>query len=545
MPHDSPGHDIHSPGVTLDVSAEHRAGPWQPIWNWFGYDEPNYSYAPNGRLLLGKLAALGKVPVYVRVHNLLTSGDGTAALKWGSTGAYAEDASGAPIYDWTITDRIFDAFVDSGVTPFVQVGFTPEALSTNPRPYQHAFPKGSITTGWAYPPRDLSRWGALVTAWAAHLRDRYGYGVVTDWVWEVWNEPDGLYWRGTPDGFCALYDTTVAALNAVLPGLRVGGPHTCSPDNPRAAEFLRHFLNHCTRGRNHVTGAVGSQLDFIAFHAKGKPELVGGRVRMGLSKQLRDIECGLAIIDEFPELGGRPVILGESDPEGCAACSAAMHPENVYRDGPIYGAYVAEALARTAELAARAGRPIEGSVTWAFEFEDQPPFIGLRELATNGVDKAVLNAFRLMGMLRGDRLDARSDAARPLTQIVTDGVRDRPDIDLVATREGNEVSILVWHYHDEEAAPDGAPVQVALRVHDLPRHPRVTHLRVDEDHGNAHAAWKRLGRQTVFSSEERRILEEASAPGVIASGPQETVDGVLPLAFALPRHAVSLLQITW
>lgn len=545
MPHDRSRQHTDTPTVMLEVSAEHRVGPWQPIWNWFGYDEPNYTYAANGQLLLRKLAALGKVPVYVRVHNLLTSGDGTAALKWGSTGAYAEDASGASVYDWTITNQIFDAFIDSGVTPFVQVGFMPEALSTHPRPYQHDFPKGSITTGWAYPPRDLGRWGALVSAWAAHLRDRYGDGVVKHWVWEVWNEPDGLYWRGTPDEFCALYDTTVAALNAVLPGLRVGGPHTCSPDNARAAAFLRHFLHHCTRGRNYLTGAIGTQLDFIAFHAKGKPELVDGRGRMGLSKQLRDIERGLAIIDEFPELRGRPVILGESDPEGCAACSAAIHPENVYRDGPVYGAYVAEALARTAELAARAGRPIEGSVTWAFEFEDQPPFIGLRELATNGVDKAVLNAFRLMGMLSGHRLDARSDAVRPLTEIVAEGVRDRPDIDLLATRDGNEVSILIWHYHDDEATADNAPVPVALRVHDLPRHLRVTHLRVDWEYGNAHAAWKQMGRPRAFSAEQRRILEQASAPSVIGSGPHETEGGVLQLAFGLPRHAVSLLQITW
>jgi xylan 1,4-beta-xylosidase len=545
MPHESPSQNIDQPPVTLTVSADRRIGPWRSIWNWFGYDEPNYSYAPNGRLLLGKLAGLGKGPSYVRVHNLLTSGDGTAALKWGSTGAYAEDAAGAPVYDWTITDRIFDAFVDSGVTPFVQVGFMPEALSTQPQPYQHDFPRTGITTGWAYPPHDIGRWAALVSAWAAHLRDRYGDAAVRRWVWEVWNEPDGLYWRGTPDEFCALYDATVAALNAVLPGLRVGGPHSRGPDNPRAAAFLRHFLQHCTRGRNHVTGAIGSQLDFIAFHAKGKPELVEGRVRMGLSKQLRDIEAGLAIIDEFPELHGRPVILGESDPEGCAACSAAMHPENTYRDGPIYAAYVAEALARTAELAVRAGRPIEGSVTWAFEFENQPPFIGLRELATNGIDKAVLNAFRLIGMLGGQRLDAGSDAARPLAEIMAAGVRDRPDIDLLATRDGNEVSILIWHYHDEEATAGGAPVPVTRRVQDLPRQVRVTHSRVDATHGNAHAAWKQMGRPRSFSAEQRAILEEASAPGLIASGPQATEGGVLPLSFALPRHALSLLQISW
>src|SRR5690606_31980268 len=112
-------------------------GPYEPIWNWVGYDEPNYTYTPDGRKLLGQLAALSREPVRVRTHNLLTSGDGTPALKWGSTNAYSEDADGNPVYDWTILDRIFDAYVEAGTTPFVQVGFTPEALSSDPGPYRH------------------------------------------------------------------------------------------------------------------------------------------------------------------------------------------------------------------------------------------------------------------------------------------------------------------------------------------------------------------------------------------------------------------------
>ena len=88
----------------------------------------------------------------MRMHNLLTSGDGTPALKWGSTGVYREGSDGHPVYSWTIIDRIFDTFVDLGLTPFVQAGFMPEALSVGPPPYRHDFPRGAITTGWAYPP---------------------------------------------------------------------------------------------------------------------------------------------------------------------------------------------------------------------------------------------------------------------------------------------------------------------------------------------------------------------------------------------------------
>src|SRR3979490_2797759 len=96
--------------IVIKVHADQPDGPMIPIWNYFGYGEPNYTYALNGRKLLGELAALSPAPVYVRVHNLLTTGDGSASLKWGSTNVYTEDAAGKPAYSWVILDRIFATF---------------------------------------------------------------------------------------------------------------------------------------------------------------------------------------------------------------------------------------------------------------------------------------------------------------------------------------------------------------------------------------------------------------------------------------------------
>ena len=96
---------LQSGRVVIQVDADERKGPMTPMWAFFGYDEPNYTYMKDGQALLTELAALSPAPVYVRAHNLLTTGDGTPALKWGSTNAYTEDASGRPIYDWTIVDR--------------------------------------------------------------------------------------------------------------------------------------------------------------------------------------------------------------------------------------------------------------------------------------------------------------------------------------------------------------------------------------------------------------------------------------------------------
>ncbi len=210
--------------VNIQVHVDQSQGPLPPIWNYFGYDEPNYTYAPNGKKLLGELAALDPMPAYVRVHNLLTTGDGSSSLKWGSTNVYAEDAAGKPVYSWVILDRIFDAFQGARIKPLVEIGFMPQALSIHPEPYRHSFPQGSIYTGWAYPPKNYQRWSEVVFQLVHHLRERYGDAEVKTWLWEVWNEPDIDYWQGTPEEYFKLYDFSVDAVLRALPETRVGGP---------------------------------------------------------------------------------------------------------------------------------------------------------------------------------------------------------------------------------------------------------------------------------------------------------------------------------
>ncbi len=201
-----------TPGVIVDYAAQGR--PLNPFWACFGYDEPNYTYMRDGKKLLGELAALSPVPVYVRCHNLLTSGDGTAALKWGSTNAYTEDPQGRPVYDWHIVDSIFDSYISRGMKPLAEIGFMPEALSTHPQPYRHHWRPGSrydsIYTGWAYPPNDYRKWGELVGAWVRHSIQRYGKKEVQTWLWEVWNEPNIGYWKGTERDYFTLYDFAAA-----------------------------------------------------------------------------------------------------------------------------------------------------------------------------------------------------------------------------------------------------------------------------------------------------------------------------------------------
>jgi xylan 1,4-beta-xylosidase len=533
--------------VSIRVHADQSDGMVAPLWNFFGYDEPNYTYATNGRKLLGELAALSPVPVYVRVHNLLTTGDGSASLKWGSTNVYSEDAAGNPIYSWAILDRIFDAFHAAGVKPLVEIGFMPEALSTHPEPYRHNFPQGTIYTGWAYPPKDYRKWSELVFQFVHHLRERYGDAEVKTWLWELWNEPDIEYWKGTADEYFQLYDFTADAVLRAFPGARMGGPDSTGPASPKAAEFLRLFLEHCARQRNFVTGKTGSRLDFISFHPKGSPKWLGDHVQMGIAHQLAAIEQGFKIVGSFPEWNRTPIILGESDPEGCAACSAQNNPQNSYRNGPLYASYTAETLYNIQVLASREHVNFLGAVTWAFEFEDQPYFAGFRELASNGLDKPVLNAFRMLGMLGNDRVKVLSTGALPTDEVVRGGVRGQPDVNAIVARKNNEIEILIWNYHDDDLPAGTTPIDLA--VEGLPTETKMglcEHFRIDSDHSNAFAAWKEMGSPQAPAPGQYKRLESAGQLELLNSPAWIAIErGTVHLRFTLPRQGLSLLRLAW
>jgi xylan 1,4-beta-xylosidase len=533
------------PSTSVRVYFDQPDGPLVPVWNYFGFDEPNYAYAPNGQKLLGELGHLSSQPVYIRVHNLFTSGDGGASLKWGSTNVYTEDDQGNPVYSWTILDRIFDAFRAADVKPLVELGFMPQALSIHPEPYRHHFPDGSIFTGWAYPPKDYQAWAELVFQFVRHLRERYGDAEVRTWLWEVWNEPDIDYWKGTPEEYFELYDYSADAVVRALPEARIGGPDTTGPRGPKAAEFLRRFLEHCAHGRNSRTGRTGTRLDFISFHPKGSPKWLDDHVEMGIASQLAAIQEGFHIVASFPEWRQTPIILGESDPEGCAACSARNNPQYGYRNGALYATYEAEVLHDTYALARLDDVHLIGAVTWAFEFEGQPYFAGFRELASNGLDKPVLNAFRMFGLLGNERLKLSSSGALKLADIVASGVRGQPDINAIATRSQRSVEVLLWNYHDDDRVAPDAPLE--LTIVGLPaRGGRLEHFRVDSAHSNSFEFWKEMGSPEPPSAKQREQLEDAGQLHLLTSPAWVKFDdGNAHLTFNLPRKAVSLVRIAW
>jgi len=503
----------------------------------------------DGRKLLSEIAALSPVPVHVRAHNLLTSGDGTAALKWGSTNAYTEDANGNPVYNWNIVDSIFDTYVQRGMKPLAEIGFMPEALSTHPEPYQHHFKPGTnygtIFTGWTYPPSDYKKWSNLVYEWVKHCVQRYGKKEVDSWYWELWNEPNIGYWSGTVQEYCKLYDYTADAVKRALPTAKMGGPHSTGPAGGSAAKFLKTFLQHCISDTNYATGKIGAPIDYIGFHAKGAPRVVDGHVRMGISNQLKDVSRGFEIVDSFGKLKHLPIIIGESDPEGCAACGMATNPENAYRNGTMYSSYTAASFARKYLLADHFKVNFLGAVSWSFEFENQPWFYGFRDLATNGVDKPVLNVFRMLGMMKGKRVEVNSNRMYPLFSIRDSGVRKQTtDIGAIAAKDNRTATVMMWNYHDDDVA--GETENVELQLKGIPSaNVKLYEYRIDKDHSNSYETWKAMGSPQQPTKEQIAQLEKAGQLEQTGNKNEKVTNGTLQMNAPLPRQGIVFYKIQW
>lgn len=529
--------------VRITVDAAKPTGPLKPVWRFFGADEPNYATMKDGRKLLGELGDLKPDEVFFRAHSLLVTGDGTPALKWGSTNAYTEDADGKPVYDWTIVDGIFDAYRENHIRPYVQIGFMPQALSVRPNPYRHHWtPRAKydeIYTGWAYPPKDYAKWEELVYQWAKHSVEKYGEDEVLKWYWQTWNEPNIGYWRGSRDEFFKLHDHAIHAVRRALPGAKVGGPDVAGGPG---GDFLKRFLDHCVDGDNSATGDKGTPVDFISFHAKGQPKDIGGRVQMGISNHLRDIDGAFKVIASYPQFRQTPIVIGESDPEGCAACQGA---NLAYRNGTMYSSYTAASFPRKLDLAEKHGVNLEGALTWAFEFEGQPYFAGFRSLATNGVDKPVLNTFRMFSKMSGDRLAVTSDHAVPLDDILRHGIRKQADVSAFASLDEKKLAVLVWHYHDDDLS--GPDAGISLEIPGLPVEngkAKLTHYRVDETHGNAFTLWKSMGEPQKPTPAQYAELEQAGQLTTLGPDQEIAISGHrVRIDFKLPRQGVSLLVI--
>ena len=428
--------------------------------------------------------------------------------------------------------------------PLAQIGFMPEALSSKPHPYKHSWrpgaPYSEVFTGWAYPPNDYNKWRELIYQWAKHCVERYGKKEVESWYWEVWNEPNIPYWQGTVEEFCKMYDYAADGLLKALPTAKIGGCNITGG----GSKFLTAFIKHCLSETNYATGKIGSPLDLVLFHAKGQPRVVNGTVVMNVGTQMRNIRDAMVTVNTFPQIKNIPLVIGESDPEGCAACGMSTNPENAYRNGTMYSSYTAASFARKYLLADSFKVNLIGAVSWSFEFEDQPWFAGFRDLATNGVDKPVLNVFRMFGMMKGKRVAVNGNRMYDLKTFVDSSVRGETDIGGLASKDKSSATIMVWNYHDADKHESAEGIKV--NVDGIPATSiTLTEYRIDNEHSNSYEVWKKMGSPQNPTAEQIKILEKAGQLQMMNKPRQLNVKNKTTINIHLPQQGVSLLKLDW
>lgn len=346
-----------------------------------------------------------------------------------------------------------------------------------------------------------------------------------------------------------------------VPTARVGG---CEVAGGAAGSYLGDFLTHCASGTNYATGETGTPLDFISFHAKGTPLWInstdspgGGYVQMNISTQLRQIDEAFGVVASFPQYKPTPIVMGEYDPDGCAACTS---PAYGYRNGLFYPAYTAASFMRAIGLAMRRGVSLTGALTWAFEYEqtallpnETGYFDGFRVLSTQGIDKPVLNVHRMWGMMDGDMVETNSSGQVPLDMVLDEGIRGSDtDVGVVASFNSSTETLylFIWNYHDQDLEFPDADVSVEVQglpptFSDSASGVAYTHYRIDNDHSNSYSRWQAMGSPQAPTDEQYQELVQAGKLETIAegTGPEMPIDGKLSLNISLPVRATSLLVL--
>jgi xylan 1,4-beta-xylosidase len=540
--------------VTIGVDTRQPMGPLDPIWRSIGYDEINWTYTPTGLDILHKIRGLDGGPFHIRNHNAFTSGDRQSRPFWGSTNCYTEDESGNPCYDFSENDRIYDIFLENNCRPMIELGFMPHDLSSQ----KQLGPKES----WRYPPRDYSRWRELNQRFAAHLIQRYGRDEVRTWFFGVWNEPDldDFYFRREPgkdlandkaarrarnEEYCKLYDYAADGILSIDRQLRVGGPETADLED----DFVDVFFAHCRNGRNHATGATGSRLDFISFHCKATG-MKDGRVPHPDFDLIvrRHLERFNEILGRYPELRHLPVLGNEWDIDWGTAYGIHDSPDWNFRNTSYYPVFVIRSIKELLASRRRLNINLHLVTQWAFYMRGKHCFEGARALFDPmGIRMPVFNAFEMLAKMGATRIEASTDddqtdvaAGRADAQ-----VRPYPQVDALATCDGEDIQALVWCQQADPNATGIREVNVTIEGLADDSSFLLRHYRIDENHSNAYTAWKKLGspewpgEEQIAAMKKQEHLERLT-PDTL----QRATNGRLCLSFELPVHGVSLLVLT-
>ena len=537
--------------VKVRVDAGRWLGKLAHTWNYIGYDECNYTHAPGGRALIQKFGQLEK-PYYMRAHHMLCTGNMHGFYKWGSTNVYTENEAGEPVYYYGCIDQMMDIWLDSGCKPFFELGFMPRDLADTraaPDPAKGYSMDEYRRTGWAMPPKDYDRWYQLIYHLVRHLVERYGEAELKTWYFELWNEPDIFYWRGTPEEYWKLFDYTEAAIHAAMPEARFGGPATTGNEDKSAggALFLKNFLDHVREGVNYYSGKKGTRIDFTSFHTKGglyDMNLLAKKQIPSVKRLVNNAKTQAEVIRDagFGEL---ECVMSETDPDAWAAGGRFDNFNLNFRNTEYYASFVASGYKNLYDLAESLHMDLR-PLAWAFEFEGERCFEGTRTFSTQGIDKPIFNLFKLFARLGEQRVALESSRdLDPLAYADENGTAEGPELDGWATLGGDDsMQVMLYCHHDDWDRRETFDVELDLTG--LPEGEyTLRHYRIDGEHSNAYAEWQRQGEPDwpnpgqYAAIRARDGLELLSEPAVL----RVTADGART-GFSMPSHAVSLLCLT-
>lgn len=391
---------------------------------------------------------------YVRFH----------AIFQDEVGVYNEDAQGRPFYNYSYVDQIYDGLLENGVRPFVELSFMPRKLAASDQP--HAFWYQQRVS----PPRDYAKWDDMITHFTRHLVDRYGIAEVSQWWFEVWNEPNIDFWTGEPKQatYWTLYDHTARAVKSVSPRLRIGGPATAQ------AAWVPALIEHCQQGN--------IPLDFVSTHVYGNDsaqDVFGTSEKIPRSDM---VARSVQKVNDEVKRSARPSL-----PIIWSEYNASYMNEVDVTDSPFMGPWLANNIRLCDGLTAMMSY-------WTFSdvFEEQgvvkTPFYGGYGLIAEGnVPKAAYNAFAMLHRLGTTRLEAKQSNV------------------LVTKRDDGAIVAAVWNY----AAPaQHVPLkQVHISVDGTPD---VDVEMLDAQHGSALSAWESMGRPAFPTREQYEQLRHAA-----------------------------------
>jgi len=474
--------------ITVDTQARPHSFPhyWEKM---FGSGRAILSLRESYRQDLREVKAATGFE-YVRFHAIFDD----------EIGLYDEDEHGNSVYNYSYVDQVYDGLLANGVRPFVELSFMPKKLASilTPHPFWYK--------PYPCPPRDWERWGDLVERFAKHLVDRYGIDEVSQWYFEVWNEPNIDFWTGVPkeDTYDRLYDVSARALKRVSSRLRVGGPATAQ------AAWVDRFIRHCVEAKVPV--------DFVSTHVYANDT---AHDVFGTDESIpRDEMVARAVkkVHDLVKTSARPDL-----PLIFSEYNASYMNEVQVTDSPFMGPWLANTIRQCDGL-------VDTLAYWAFSdvFEEmgvvkRPFYGGYGLMAAGNIPKASFNAFKLLHQLGGERLDVESDSV------------------LATRRADGLLAVAVWNY----APPggQGAPRSFTVLFKGLPGPGQARIHVIDRDHGSSLTAWEAMGKPDFPTREQQEKLRDA---GRLPPPDVESIAGGDPVTvrIVLDPQALALVEVT-